>query len=100
MKDFAAIAKLGTGPFLLVANASVPATTVKELIALARQKPGQLIMASGEVASGPHLGSLLFLKLTKTDFRVVPFKGGGPALIDLLGGTATPVQQHRAGDAA
>ena len=86
IKDLAPVAKLGTGPFLLVANASVPATSVKELIALAKQKPGQLIMASGEVASGPHLGSLLFLKLTKTDFRVVPFKGGGPALIDLLGG--------------
>lgn len=86
IKDLAAVAKLGSGPFLLVSNASVPATSVKELIALAKQKPGQLIMASGEIASGPHLGSLLFLKLTKTDFRVVPFKGGGPALIDLLGG--------------
>ena len=86
IKDCAPIAKLGTAPFLLVSNASVPATTVKDLIALAKQKPGQLIMASGEVGSGPHLGSLLFLKLTKTDFRVVPFKGGGPALIDLLGG--------------
>jgi tripartite-type tricarboxylate transporter receptor subunit TctC len=86
IKDLATVAKLGTGPFLLVSNASVPATSLKELIALAKQKPGQLIMASGEIASGPHLGSLLFLKLTKTDFRVVPFKGGGPALIDLLGG--------------
>ncbi len=86
IKDFAPIAKLGTGPFLLVMNPSVPAHSVKDLIALAKQKPGQYIMASGEVASGPHLGSLLFLKQTKTDFRVVPFRGGGPALIDLLGG--------------
>jgi tripartite-type tricarboxylate transporter receptor subunit TctC len=86
IKDFAGVAKLGTGPFLLVVNAAVPAHSVKELIALARQKPGQLIMASGEVASGPHLGTVLLLKLTGTDMRVVPFKGGGPALIDILGG--------------
>jgi tripartite-type tricarboxylate transporter receptor subunit TctC len=86
IKDFAPIAKLGTAPFLLVVNANVPANSVKELVALAKQKPGEMIMASGEVASAPHLGTLLFLKQTGTDFRVVPFKGGGPALIDLLGG--------------
>jgi tripartite-type tricarboxylate transporter receptor subunit TctC len=73
IKDLTPVAKLGTGPFLLVANATVPAASVKELIALAKQKPGQLIMASGEVGSGPHLGSLLFLKLKKSEFRVVPF---------------------------
>jgi tripartite-type tricarboxylate transporter receptor subunit TctC len=86
VKDFAPIAKLGTAPFLLVVNAGVPASSLRELIALAKQKPGQLIMASGEVASAPHLGTLLLMKQTATDFRVVPFKGGGPALIDLLGG--------------
>jgi tripartite-type tricarboxylate transporter receptor subunit TctC len=86
IKDFAPIAKLGTGPFLFVVNSSVPATSIKELIALAKQKPGQLIMASGEVASSPHLGTMLFLKRTGIDMRVVPFKGGGPALIDILGG--------------
>jgi len=86
IKSFAPVAKLGTAPFLLVVNSSVPAKSVRELVALARQKPGQLVMASGEVATTPHLGSLLFIKLTGTDFRVVPFKGGGPALIDILGG--------------
>ncbi|MGZ8211988.1 MAG: Bug family tripartite tricarboxylate transporter substrate binding protein, partial [Burkholderiales bacterium] len=78
IKDFASIAKLGTGPFLFVVNSSVPATSMKELIALAKQKPGQLIMASGEVASSPYLGTMLFLKRTGIDMRVVPFKGGGP----------------------
>jgi tripartite-type tricarboxylate transporter receptor subunit TctC len=86
INSFAPVAKLGTAPFLLVVNSSVPAKSVRELVALARQKPGQLVMASGEVATTPHLGSLLFIKLTRTDFRVVPFKGGGPALIDILGG--------------
>ena len=86
IKAFAPLAKLGTAPFLLIVHASVPAKSVKELIALAKQKPGQLIMASGEVASAPHLGTVLFLKLAGIDMRVVPFKGGGPALIDILGG--------------
>lgn len=86
IKSFAPIAKLGTGPFMLVVNSSLPAHSVKELIALAKQRPGKLIMASGEVASAPHLGTLLFLRLTGIDLRVVPFKGGGPALIDILGG--------------
>jgi len=86
IKAFAPLVKLGTAPFLLVVHASVPAKSVKEFIALAKQKPGQLIMASGEVASSPHLGTLLFVKLTGIDLRIVPFKGGGPALIDILGG--------------
>ena len=86
IKSFAPIAKLGSGPFLLIVNSSLPAKSVKELIALAKQTPGELIMASGEVASAPHLGTVLFLRLTGIDMRVVPFKGGGPALIDILGG--------------
>ena len=86
IKSFAPIAKLGTGPFLLLVNSSVPANSVKELIALAKQKPGELIMASGEVASAPHLGTELFLRRAGIDMRVVPFKGGGPALINILGG--------------
>ena len=86
IKSFAPIAKLGTGPFLLIVNSNLPANSVKELIALAKQTPGKLIMASGEVASAPHLGTLLFLRLTGIDLRVVPFKGGGPALINILGG--------------
>jgi tripartite-type tricarboxylate transporter receptor subunit TctC len=71
---------------MLVVNSSLPANSVKELISLAKQRPGKLIMASGEVASAPHLGTLLFLRLTGIDLRVVPFKGGGPALINILGG--------------
>ena len=86
IKSFVPIAKLGTGPFLLVVNAKVPARSVKELIALAKQKPGDLIMASGNLGTAPHLGTELFLRLTGVDMRVVPFKGGGPALIDILGG--------------
>lgn len=86
IKAFAPIAKLGTGPFLLVVNSKVPVRSVKELIALAKQKRGELIMASGNIGTAPHLGTELFLRLTGIDMRVVPFKGGGPALINILGG--------------
>ena len=85
VKSFVPIAKVGTGPFLLVVNSSVAARSVKELIAVAKRKPGALIMGSGNVGTAPHLGTMLFLKLTGIDARVVPFKGGGPALISILG---------------
>lgn len=86
IKSFVPIAKLGTGPFLLIVNSKVAARSVKELIALAKKKPGELIMASGNIGTAPHLGTELFLRLTGVDMRVVPFKGGGPALINILGG--------------
>jgi len=86
IKAFVPIAKLGTGPFLLIVNSKVPARSVKELIALAKQKRGELIMASGNIGTAPHLGTELFLRLTGIDMKVVPFKGGGPALINILGG--------------
>ena len=86
IKSIAPIAKLGTGPFLLVVNSSVPANSVKELIALAKQRPGKLNFASGEIGTGPHLGTVFFVTLTGIDVKVIPFKGGGPALINILGG--------------
>jgi len=86
IRSFVPIAKLGTGPFLLIVNSKVAAHSVKELIALAKKKPGELIMASGNIGTAPHLGTELFLRLTGVDMRVVPFKGGGPALINILGG--------------
>lgn len=86
IKAFVPIAKLGTGPFLLIVNSKVSARSAKELIALAKQKPGELIMASGNIGTAPHLGTELFLRLTGIDMKVVPFKGGGPALINILGG--------------
>lgn len=86
IKAFVPIAKLGTGPFLLIANSNVPVRSVGELVTLAKQKPNELIMASGNIGTAPHLGTELFLRLTGIDMKVVPFKGGGPALINILGG--------------
>lgn len=86
IKDFAPVVKLATGPNSLVLHPSVPANTVKELIALAKSKPGQLICACAGVGSFQHLGTELFKLMAGIDVQIVQFKGGGPAMIDQLGG--------------
>lgn len=86
MKSFIPVAKLGSGPNSLTVHPSVPATTVKELIALMKAKPGQMICGSAGIGSFQHMGTELFKMMTKTDFKIVQFKGGGPAMIDQLGG--------------
>jgi tripartite-type tricarboxylate transporter receptor subunit TctC len=85
-KSFTPIARLGSGPNSLTVHPSVPANSVKELIALAKQKPGQLINACAGVGSFQHMGTELFKMMTGIDFKIVQFKGGGPAMIDQLGG--------------
>ena len=85
-KSFAPIAKLGSGPNALVIHPSVPANSVRELIALAKQKPGQLIATSSGIGSFHHLATELFRMMTGADFKIVQFKGGGPAMVDHLGG--------------
>jgi tripartite-type tricarboxylate transporter receptor subunit TctC len=85
-KDFAAVSLLGKGPNLLAVHPSVPANSVKELIALAKAKPGGLICASAGVGSFQHLASELFKTLAGIDIMMVQFKGGGPAMTDVMGG--------------
>jgi tripartite-type tricarboxylate transporter receptor subunit TctC len=85
-KAFAPIARLGSAPYLLVVHPNVPANSVKELITVAKQRPGHLIFAANGVGSPTHLaGELLKIK-ADIDFKIVQFKGGGPAMIDMLGG--------------
>lgn len=86
IKDFAPIAKLGTGTMVLVVHPSVPANSVKELIALAKQKPGQLIFATSGAGGFQHLSAELLKNMAGIDVKIVQFKGGGPAGVDLLGG--------------
>lgn len=86
VKDFTPVARLGSGPNSLTVHPSVPANSVKELIELAKQKPGQLINACAGVGSFQHMGTELFKMMTGIDFKIVQFKGGGPAMIDQLGG--------------
>jgi tripartite-type tricarboxylate transporter receptor subunit TctC len=85
-KSFVPVAKLGSGPNSLVVHPSVPANSVKELIALAKREPGKLVCAAAGVGSFQHLGTELFKIMAGIDFMIVQFKGGGPAMIDQLGG--------------
>jgi tripartite-type tricarboxylate transporter receptor subunit TctC len=86
IKSFEPIAVIGSAPNVLVVNPELPVKSVGELVALAKQKPGQLQYASGGVGSFQHLGGELFKLMAGVDILHVAFKGGGPALIDVLGG--------------
>ncbi len=85
-KDFTPITLAGQQPLLLAINATVPANTTQELIALARAKPGALNVALATPSSSGALAAELFKMLTNTKMVSVPFKGGAPALTALLGG--------------
>ena len=85
-RDFAAVILAATAPNVLVAHASVPANSVKELIALAKAKPGSLNYASPGTGTVGHMAAELFRSVTGTDIVHVPYKGSGSAQADLLGG--------------
>jgi len=85
-KAFVPIALLGSGPNALSVHPSVPANSVKELIALAKKQPGNLICGAAGAGSFMHLGSELFKMMAGIDFMIVQYKGGGPAMTDQLGG--------------
>ena len=86
VKDFAPVTLVGSAPQLLVATASLPANSVRELIALAAGKPGQLRYASGGNGSPSHLAMELFKSMARVDIVHVPYKGGDPVLVALLSG--------------
>jgi len=85
---FAPITIVGRGPSALVVHPSVPANTVAELIALAKKNPGKLNYASAGVGSFQHLACALFVFQAGIDAVHVPYKGGGPAMADVMGGQA------------
>src|SRR5919109_117197 len=84
IKAFAPVGILATGPNVLAVNPSLPVNSVKELVALAKQKPGELQYASAGVGSFQHLGGELFKLEAGVNMLHVPFKGGGPAMIDVI----------------
>ena len=86
LRDFAPVSLLTTGQYILVVHPSLPAKSVKELIALARARPGQLNYASAGTGNATHLAGELFTSLTGTKLVHVPYKGSGPALVDVVGG--------------
>jgi tripartite-type tricarboxylate transporter receptor subunit TctC len=85
-KAFAPVARFGSGPGVLSVNPKVPAKSIQEFLALDKAKPGTLNFASAGVGSFEHLAEALFKLQTHASFVIVQYKGGGPALSDLLGG--------------
>jgi tripartite-type tricarboxylate transporter receptor subunit TctC len=86
VKSFAPVALLATGPDVLVVNPATPVHSVKDLIDLARKKPGELNYASAGIGTFTHLAGELFRQMTNVNIVHVPYRGGGPAVEDVLGG--------------
>jgi tripartite-type tricarboxylate transporter receptor subunit TctC len=86
IKSFTPISILASGPNVVTVHPSLPVNSIKDLVALAKQKPGELQYASAGVGSFQHLGGELFKLEAGVNMLHVPFKGGGPAMIDVIGG--------------
>lgn len=85
-KDLAPISLAAQAPFLLLVHPSLPVKNVKDLIALARSRPGALTFASSGHGSSTHLAFALFTTLSRLDITHIPYKGTGPALVDVISG--------------
>jgi tripartite-type tricarboxylate transporter receptor subunit TctC len=86
MRDIAPIASIAREPFAIEVHPSVPVKTVPEFIAYAKANPGKINMGSGGIGSGNHIAGELFKMMTGVNLVHVPYRGAGPALVDLLGG--------------
>jgi len=86
VRDFAPVGKVSEVPLVIVVHPSVPAKTTRQFIALAKARPNDLRMAIGGTGTTSHLVTELFAVATGTRMLIVPYKGAGPALVDLLGG--------------
>ncbi|MGZ5125512.1 MAG: Bug family tripartite tricarboxylate transporter substrate binding protein [Burkholderiales bacterium] len=86
VKDFTPVATLDRSDYLLVVHPLLPANTLKEFIALAKTRPGQINYASSANGSGNHLSAELLALRTGIKMQHVPYKGGGPAVVDLMAG--------------
>jgi len=94
VRDFVGIGKIASTPYVLVTNPKVPAKNVGEFIALAKSSPGKLMYGSAGVGSATHLAPELFKIVTKTDIGHIPYRGGGPAIVDLIGGQVQMVTDN------
>src|SRR5262245_30638775 len=86
LNDYTPIALVGKGPFVVVAHPSLPARNGKELVALARARPGEILYGSTGQGTIVHLSTELFLYMARVKMTGVQYKGGGPALIDVVAG--------------
>ena len=100
-KDFVAVTGIGSQPFVFSVHPSLPARSIKELVALARARPGELVYAINGYGTGQHLSGELLKLRAGIDMKHVAFQGGGPATMAVLGGhavilisTAPPMVQH------
>lgn len=89
LNDLQPVILIAESPSVLLVNQNVPAKSVAELLALARSKPGQLTYGSAGNGSAMHMAAELFKYMTHIDYVHVPYRGGGPAMTDLLGGQIT-----------
>lgn len=86
LKDFAPISLVAEQPFLFAVHPSLPVKSISQLVALAKNNPGQIAYSSGGAGSGPFMGAELFKQKAQVDILHVPYKGAGPAFTDLMGG--------------
>ena len=86
LRDFAYISLIATGPAVIAVHPSIPAKTLKDLVALAKARPGQLNYGTPGIGTSPHLAGELFKLVTATSIVHVPYKGNAEAITDLLGG--------------
>ena len=101
LRDFQPVARLADAPSILAVHPSLPVRSVKDLIALGRTRPGQVMYASAGAGTSTHLAAALFEHLARVKFVHVPYKGGGPAMIAVVAGevpvtfgTAASVSPH------
>ncbi|HYG42011.1 MAG TPA: tripartite tricarboxylate transporter substrate binding protein [Bordetella sp.] len=86
MKDFAPVGMIGSTPFGVIVNPSLPVDSIQALIELAKQKPGKLNYATGGVGGSQHVATELLMQMSGIKMVHVPYKGSGPAQVDLMGG--------------
>jgi tripartite-type tricarboxylate transporter receptor subunit TctC len=86
IKDFTPVTTIDRSEYLLVVHPALPANNLKEFIALAKSKPGQLNYATSSIGSGNHISAVLLMERTGIKMQHVPYKGGGPAVTDLMAG--------------
>lgn len=101
LRDFQPVARLTGAPSILAVHPSLPVRSVKDLVALARSRPGEIMYASAGAGTSTHLAAALFEHLARVKFVHVPYKGGGPAMIAVVAGevpvtfgTAASVSPH------
>jgi tripartite-type tricarboxylate transporter receptor subunit TctC len=85
-RDFAPISQLTTQPYVLAVSLALPATTLAQLISYAKANPGKVAYGSAGIGGGNHLAGEMFKHVAKVDLLHVPYKGNGPAIVDLIGG--------------